>query len=74
MAACHIVPINQSAQKQGKFPEIVSQSGRAYYGSGLPILLIIGLVAGIVVFIARRMGYGRRTPGGLPPAPIVGEG
>ena len=40
----------------------------------LPILLIIGLVAGIVVFIARRLGYGRRTPGGLPPAPIVGEG
>ena len=40
----------------------------------LPILLIIGLVAGIVAFIARRLGYGRRTPGGLPPAPIVGEG
>jgi len=40
----------------------------------LPILLVVGVVAGIVVAIARRLGYGRRTPGGLPPAPIVGEG
>jgi hypothetical protein len=40
----------------------------------LPILLIIGVIAVIVVAIARRFGYGRRTPGGLPPAPIAGEG
>ena len=40
----------------------------------LPILLIVGLIAAIVVAIARRFGYGRRTPGGLPPAPIAGEG
>ena len=40
----------------------------------LPILLIFGIVAAIVIAIARRLGYGRRTPGGLPPAPIVGEG
>jgi hypothetical protein len=40
----------------------------------LPILLIVGLVAVIAVAIARRLGYGRRTPGGLPPAPIAGEG
>ena len=40
----------------------------------LPILLVIGVVAVIVIAIARRLGYGRRTPGGLPPAPIVGEG
>jgi hypothetical protein len=40
----------------------------------LPILLVIGVVAVIVVAIARRFGYGRRTTGGLPPAPIVGEG
>ncbi len=39
----------------------------------LPILLIVGLVVVIAVAIARRLGYGRRT-GGLPPAPIVGEG
>ncbi len=43
----------------------------------LPIILIVGLVAVIAVAIARRLGYGRRTPGGLPPAPpapVVGEG
>ena len=40
----------------------------------LPILLIVGLVVVITVAIARRLGYGRRTPGGLPPAPIVGQG
>ena len=40
----------------------------------LPILLVMGLVAVIAVAIARRLGYGRRTTGGLPPAPIVGEG
>ena len=40
----------------------------------LPILLIMGLVLVSVVAIARRLGYGRRTTGGLPPAPIVGEG
>ena len=40
----------------------------------LPILLIVGLVVVIAVAIARRLGYGRRTPGGMPPAPIVGEG
>jgi len=40
----------------------------------LPILLVVGIVAVIVVAIARRLGYGRRTPDGLPPAPIVGEG
>ena len=40
----------------------------------LPILLVVGLVVVITVAIARRLGYGRRTPGGLPPAPIVGEG
>ena len=40
----------------------------------LPILLIVGLVVVIAVAIARRLGYGRRTTGGLPPAPIVGEG
>jgi hypothetical protein len=40
----------------------------------LPILLIIGVVAVIVIAVARRLGYGRRTPGGLPPSPIVGEG
>jgi hypothetical protein len=40
----------------------------------LPILLIVGLVAVVAVAIARRLGYGRRTPGGLPPAPIVGQG
>jgi hypothetical protein len=40
----------------------------------LPILLIIGLVLVIALAIARRLGYGRRTTGGLPPAPIVGEG
>jgi uncharacterized coiled-coil protein SlyX len=40
----------------------------------LPILLIVGLVAVAAVAIARRLGYGRRTPGGMPPAPIVGEG
>jgi hypothetical protein len=40
----------------------------------LPILLIIGLVGIIAVAIVRRLGYGRRTTGGLPPAPIVGEG
>jgi uncharacterized coiled-coil protein SlyX len=40
----------------------------------LPILLVFGVVAVIVVMVARRLGYGRRTPGGLPPAPIVGEG
>jgi len=40
----------------------------------LPIILIVGLVAVIAVAIARRLGYGRRTPGGVPPAPIVGEG
>lgn len=40
----------------------------------LPILLIVGLVAVIAVAIARRLGYGRRTPGPLPPAPIAGEG
>ncbi len=40
----------------------------------LPILIVFGIVAAIVVAIARRLGYGRRTPGGLPPAPIVGEG
>jgi hypothetical protein len=40
----------------------------------LPILLIVGVVAVIAVAIARRLGYGRRTTDGLPPAPIVGEG
>jgi hypothetical protein len=40
----------------------------------LPILLVFGVVAVIVIAIARRLGYGRRTTGGLPPAPIVGEG
>ena len=40
----------------------------------LPILLVVGVVAGIVIAIARRFGNGRRTPGGLPPAPVVGEG
>ena len=40
----------------------------------LPILLIVGIVAAVVVAIARRFGYGRRTPGGMPPAPFVGEG
>jgi hypothetical protein len=40
----------------------------------LPILLVIGVVTAIAIAIARRLGYGRRTPGGLPPAPIVGEG
>jgi hypothetical protein len=40
----------------------------------LPILLIMGLVLVSVVAIARRLGYGRRTTGGLPPAPIAGEG
>ena len=40
----------------------------------LPILLIVGIVAAVVIAIARRFGYGRRTPGGMPPAPIVGEG
>jgi len=40
----------------------------------LPIILIVGLVAVIAVAIARRLGYGRRTLGGVPPAPIVGEG
>ena len=40
----------------------------------LPILLIVGLVVVIAVAIGRRLGSGRRTPGGLPPAPIVGEG
>lgn len=40
----------------------------------LPILLVFGAVTVIVVAIARRLGPGRRTTGGLPPAPIVGEG
>ena len=40
----------------------------------LPILLIVGLVVVIAVAIARRLGYGRRTTGGLPPAPLAGEG
>ena len=40
----------------------------------LPILLVLGLVAVIAVAIARRLGFGRRTPAGLPPAPTAGEG
>jgi uncharacterized coiled-coil protein SlyX len=40
----------------------------------LPILLIVGLVVVVAVAVARRLGYGRRTPGGMPPAPLVGEG
>ena len=30
----------------------------------LPILLVVGVVTVIVIAIARRLGYGRRTPGG----------
>lgn len=40
----------------------------------LPVLLIIGAIAVVVVAIARRLGYGRRTPTAAPPAPLAGEG
>jgi hypothetical protein len=40
----------------------------------LPILLFVGVGAVVAVAIARRLGYGRRMPGGSPPAPIVGNG
>jgi hypothetical protein len=46
----------------------------------LPILLVFGFVALIVIWIARRLGVGRRSVGGLPPtapaapsAPVTGE-
>jgi hypothetical protein len=40
----------------------------------LPLILFVGIGAAVAVAIARRLGYGRRTPGGMPPAPIAGEG
>ncbi len=40
----------------------------------LPLLLVLAVLAVFVVWIARRLGFGRRVPGAVPPAPIVGEG
>jgi hypothetical protein len=40
----------------------------------LPILLLVGVIAAVIVAVARRFGYGRRTPDALPPASAVGEG
>ena len=44
----------------------------------LPILLVLGAIALVVVWVARRLGYGRRPVGGVPPtapaAPAAGEG
>jgi len=40
----------------------------------LPILLVVGVLAVIVIAIARRLGLGRRTETGAPPpAPITGD-
>ncbi len=41
----------------------------------LPILLVLGVVTLLVAWVARRLGFGRRQPGALPPtAPMAGEG
>jgi Domain of unknown function (DUF4349) len=40
----------------------------------LPILLVLGALTLIAIWIARRLGVGRRGSGAVPPAPIVGEG
>jgi uncharacterized protein DUF4349 len=40
----------------------------------LPILIVLAALAIVAVWIARRFGFGRRAPGAVPPAPIVGEG
>ena len=41
----------------------------------LPIVLVFGTVTLIVVWVARRLGIGRRTGGAMPPAaPVAGEG
>lgn len=40
----------------------------------LPLLLVLAALGLVVVWIARRFGFGRRASGDLPPAPIVGEG
>lgn len=39
----------------------------------LPILLILGLIVGIGIWLARRAGLGRRGGPGLPPPPLPGE-
>lgn len=40
----------------------------------LPILLVLAAIAGIVAFVARRMGVGRsrNLPPSLPPTPPAG--
>ena len=66
----------QRREERAAAPERVD----VVFGQGLAPDLEAGLAAlsavvmAIVVAIARRLGYGRRTPGGLPPAPIAGEG
>jgi hypothetical protein len=40
----------------------------------LPILLLVGVIAAVIVAVARRFGYRTRTPDGLPPASVVGAG
>jgi hypothetical protein len=40
----------------------------------LPLLLVLGALAVVAVWIARRFGFGKRASGTVPPAPIVGEG
>ncbi len=66
--------VDEAAAATVSFFQGLATAGIWFVIVWLPILLIVGLVAATVVAIARRFGYGRRTPGGLPPAPIVGEG
>jgi hypothetical protein len=40
----------------------------------LPILLVLGALAFVAIWIGRRFGVGRRTPGTPPPSPLAGEG
>jgi hypothetical protein len=66
--------VDEAAASLISILQAVATAGIWFLIVWLPILLILGLVGGVGVWLARRAGIGRRGGPGLPPAPpLPGE-
>ncbi|MEP6638725.1 MAG: DUF4349 domain-containing protein [Chloroflexota bacterium] len=69
------VVVDQAAATTVSVLQSLATAGIWFVIVWLPILLILGAITALVVAIARRLGYGRRTPAASPPpAPLAGQG
>jgi hypothetical protein len=63
--------VDEAAASLISILQAVATAGIWFLIVWLPILLVLGLVAGLAVWLTRRAGIGRRGGPGLPPPPSL---